>query len=108
MLGRDVAEPAALVADEEERDDLEDALALPVEPVADVTELPERVAVGAGLLGDLAERGLLAALARVDPPLRERPGARPLPRGRIAAIIQRPLSRRTSTPPAENSRLAMI
>ena len=62
-----------LVADEEERDDLEDPLALPVEPVPDVAELPERPAVDARLLGDLAQRRRLAGLARVDPPLRQHP-----------------------------------
>src|SRR5207253_4552772 len=80
VLRREVAQPAALVADEEERDDLEDPLAVPVEPVADVAELPERAAVRAGLLGHLAEGRLLAALTVVDPALRERPGSWLLPR----------------------------
>jgi hypothetical protein len=68
-----LAEPPAFVADEEERDDLEDPLALPVEPVADVAELAEAPPVRARLLLDLAQRGRLARLARVDAALRERP-----------------------------------
>src|SRR5262249_24094510 len=80
LLG-DVAEPAALVADEEERDHLEDPLAVPVEPVAGIAELAQRVPVGARLLGDLAQGGLLARLAWVDLPLRQHPEPLGLPGG---------------------------
>src|SRR4051812_45538635 len=59
LLGQ-VAELSALVHEQEERHDLEDALALPVEPVADVAELAQRTALRAGLLVHLAERRLLA------------------------------------------------
>ena len=76
---RQVAEPPALVADEEERDDLEDPLVVPVEPVADVAELAQRAAVRSRLLRDLPERRRLARVARLDPALRERPDARALP-----------------------------
>ena len=86
-----------------ERDDLEDALALPVEPVADVAELPERAAVRARLLGTSRS----AVCSPVSPssirPFGSAQTSR-LPAGRIAAISQWPSSRRTSTPPAENSR----
>src|SRR5207244_2696767 len=64
------AEPAALVADEEERHDLEDPLALPVEPVTNVAELAEQASAHARLLLDLAERGRLAGLTLVDLSLR--------------------------------------
>src|SRR5439155_559371 len=53
----ELAEPAALVPDEEEGDHFEDAFALPVEPVADVAELADRPATHAGLLRDLAQSG---------------------------------------------------
>src|SRR5579862_4386364 len=79
MLLGNVAETPARVADEEERDDLEDALAVPVEPVADVAELAERVPVCAGLLRDLSEGGLLGPLAGVDPALRQGPDPSRLP-----------------------------
>src|SRR6185312_5600457 len=46
------------------------------ERVADVAELPERAAARAGLLGDLPQGGLLAALAGVDLALREGPEPR--------------------------------
>src|SRR5206468_8652864 len=48
-------------------------LALPGERVADVAELAERAPAHPGLLGDLAQGRLLAALARVDLALREGP-----------------------------------
>ena len=63
-LLRDVAELAAFVHQQEERDDFEDPLSLPVEPVADVAELPERAAVRARLLGHFTERRLLAEQAQ--------------------------------------------
>src|SRR4051794_40246437 len=69
----DVAEPPALVADEEERDDLEDPLAVPGVDVLDVAELAERAPACAGLLGHLPQGGLLRRLAGVDPALRQRP-----------------------------------
>src|SRR5690349_8186453 len=94
MLRRHVAETPALITDEEEGDDLEDTLALPVEPVPDVAELPQGVPVRTRLFRDLAEGGLLAALALVDPPLRQRPGARLLPgrpdRGHHPAAVESP------------------
>src|SRR3954447_7333707 len=49
---RDVAEATALVADEEERHHLEDALPVPVEPVPDVAELSGRAPASARLFGD--------------------------------------------------------
>ena len=73
MLGGHVPEPPARIADEEEGDDLEHPFALPRVHVADVPELAEQTAGGAGLLGHLAERGLLRAFARPDEALRQRP-----------------------------------
>jgi hypothetical protein len=101
LLG-DIAEPAALVADEEERNDLEDPFALPVEPVADVAELPQRPSVRARLLGDLAQRRLLTRLAAVDSALRQGPEPFGAPgrtdRGDDPAAVRR------RTDAAENSR----
>src|SRR3954447_18316487 len=67
----DIAEPAALVADEEERDDLEDPLPVrglrrPGVDVLDVAELAQRTAADAGLLRALAEGRRLRRLAGVD------------------------------------------
>src|SRR5436190_22847767 len=53
VLLRQVAEPAGLVAQKEEADDLEDPLALPRVDVADVAELADELTAGAGLLLDL-------------------------------------------------------
>src|SRR5262249_2555470 len=89
-----VAERAARVAHEEERDDLEDPLAVPGVDVADVAELAERAAVRAGLLRHLAQGRRLAALAGVDVPLRQRPHRLALAlgpdRGHHPAAVQPP------------------
>src|SRR3954470_7269753 len=79
-LLREVAEATALVADEEERHDLEDPLAVPVEPVLDVAQLPKRASACARLLLDLAQRRRLGRVAAVDSALRKRPHPRRLPR----------------------------
>src|SRR6185503_10783955 len=52
--------------------------ALPGVDVADVAELPVDDGADARLLEHLADRGLGAALARVDQALRERPDLRPI------------------------------
>src|SRR5215510_1228196 len=57
VLLRQVAELAGFVAEQEEADDLEDALSLPRVHVADVAELPDELAAGTGLLLDLPHRG---------------------------------------------------
>ena len=67
---------------EEEGDDLEDALALPRVDVAHVAELPVAGRTHARLLGDLAHRRLERGLPGVDEPLRERPDDAP---ARLAA-----------------------
>src|SRR4051794_4654465 len=77
---REVAEATALVANEEERDHLEDPLPVPVEPVLDVAELAGRASASARFLGDFAQRSLLRRVAAVDPALRKRPHPRRLPR----------------------------
>src|SRR3954470_5135668 len=73
VLGRDLPEPPAAVAEEEEAHDLEDPLACPGVDVADVAQLLDGGRLDPCLLGDLAQRGELGALARRDEPLREGP-----------------------------------
>src|SRR4029078_10572220 len=80
VLGPQVSDPAPAVPDEEERDDLEDALAGPAFPrlgvdVARVAELAHHAALEAGLLGDLAEGGRLVRVAGGDLALGEGPDA---------------------------------
>ena len=77
VLGRDVAEAPARVAEEEEAHDLEDPLALPHVDVADVAELLEQSALDPGLLRDLAHGGVGRALAVADDPLGKRPDLLP-------------------------------
>src|SRR5439155_16539193 len=81
VFWRDGAEPAAAVADEVEADDLEHALARPRIDVANVPELADEAASGAGLLGDLAQSGFIATLAGPDQTLGECPDPRRLPGG---------------------------
>src|SRR5262249_48031586 len=72
-----VAQGAGHVAEEEERDDLEDTLAVvpaAVVPVLDIAELLDQLGVDAGLLSDFAQRRVGALLAVLDVTLRQ--GAR--------------------------------
>jgi hypothetical protein len=73
VLGRDVAEPPATVAEEEEAHHFEDPLALPRVDVAHIAELRHETALDSGLLRHLAPRGLGRALPCPDEPFRERP-----------------------------------
>src|SRR5439155_23611631 len=75
MLRRDVPEPPGPVAEQEEADDLEDALARPGVDIADVPELLDGRGLDAGLLADLAQRRQLGTLTRPDQAFREGPGA---------------------------------
>ena len=106
MLRRDVAEPAALVADEEERDDLEDPLALPVE----ASSGRRRACRASGRGRPVSSATSRSAVSSPRSPSSIRPfGQRPEP-GRLARGPDRrhhpaaACRRRTSTPPAENSR----
>src|SRR5436190_18362958 len=74
-----IAEPARLVAEQEEADDLEDPLALPRVDVADVAEFADEFAAGPGLLLDLPHRRRLGLLPAPDPALRQRPQPLRLP-----------------------------
>ena len=92
VLGRDVAEAPAPVAEEVEADHLEDPLALPRVDVADVPELLDQAALDAGLLGHLPRGRVGGALAGPDQALRQRPDllpARP-DRGQPPAAAQPP------------------
>src|SRR4051812_26086203 len=73
VLGRDVAQPAARVMEEEEADDLEDPLAAPRVDVADVPELLDRRRLDPRLFGNLPKGRRLSGLARADQALRKRP-----------------------------------
>src|SRR5712691_6193917 len=64
VLGRDVTEPPGAIAEQEEADDLEDALAGPRVDVADVAQLLHGCRLHAGLLPDFAQGGQLGPLAR--------------------------------------------
>src|SRR5262245_26283281 len=64
---------------EEEAHDLEDPLAVPRVHVADVAQLLAETAWDAGLLESLPKGGLGRFLARIDEPLRQRPGPLALP-----------------------------
>jgi hypothetical protein len=76
--GRQLADPAALRGEEEERDDLEDSLPVPRVDVAAVAELPLDPGLDACLLEHLADGSLGGALARVDLPLGQRPDLGPV------------------------------
>src|SRR5215475_10233215 len=69
LLGQ-VAELPGLVSEQVEADHLEDPLALPRVHVADVAELADELAAGAGLLLHLPHGCGLGLLALADPALR--------------------------------------
>src|SRR5919202_4247533 len=79
-LRRELADPPARVAEQEEADDLENALSRPAVGVAHVAELLDEAPVCARLLQNLAHRGVARVFAWTDIPLRKRPEARLFPR----------------------------
>src|SRR5439155_15999658 len=79
-LRRQIAEPAARVAEQIKGHELEDPLAVPRVDVAHVAELLDQPRLHAGLLGHLPQRGRVGLLAGPDVPLRQRPEPGLLPR----------------------------
>jgi MFS family permease len=92
VSSRQVVDPPAPVAEEEEAHDLEHPLALPRVDVADVPELLHEPALDAGFLRHFADGRLRSALAPSDQPLRQRPDVlSPRPDGgEVPAAAQAP------------------
>ena len=101
----------AVVAEQEERDDLDDPPAVALVPVAHVAEAARRRARATpGLLAHLAQGGLLRGLVAVRVALGQRQHLRAVrgaPRRARSRRTRGPSGpSRTTTPPAENSRSA--